>query len=72
MSSPTIRIGDLAAPEISAVQDVGQTLEITNLDDFDLGLLGNQRKMAGTPPRSPAPQPVAADLIEFEVQKRSK
>jgi len=71
MSSPTIRIGDAAAPEISAVQDVGQTLEITNLDDFDLGLLGNQRKMAGTPPRSQSPglgassQPVAADSIEF-------
>jgi len=67
MSSPTIRIGDVSAPEISAVQDVGQTLEITNLDDFDLGLLGNQRKMAGTPPRSqsPGPQPVAADSIEF-------
>ncbi len=68
MSSPTIRIGgDMSAPEISAVQDVGQTLEITNLDDFDLGLLGNQRKMAGTPPRSqsPGPQPVAADSIEF-------
>ncbi len=68
MSSPTLRIGgDVGAPEISAVQDVGQTLEITNLDDFDLGLLGNQRKMAGTPPRSqsPGPQPVAADSIEF-------
>jgi hypothetical protein len=70
MSSPTIRISDMSAPEISAVQDVGQTLEITNLDDFDLGLLGNQRKMAGTPPRSQSPglaaaQPIAADSIEF-------
>lgn len=71
MSSPTIRISDISAPDITAVQDVGQTLEITNLDDFDLGLLGNQRKIAGTPPRSQSPglaassQPIAADSIEF-------
>jgi len=29
--------------------DLGAT-EITNMDDFDMGLLGNQRKISGTPP----------------------
>jgi len=51
MSGPTIRIGDFAnAPEVTAVQDIGSSIEIGNLDDFDLGLLGNQRKL-GTPTR---------------------
>ena len=47
MSGPTLHINegmDLSS-EIGAV-------EITNIDDFDLGLLGNQRKISGTPPAS--------------------
>jgi len=34
---------------IGGESDLGAT-EITNIDDFDLGLLGNQRKISGTPP----------------------
>ena len=55
-SGPTIQLGGISAlPDISAhpASNAGSTVEISNLDDFDLGLLGNQRKMAGTPPRSP-------------------
>ena len=52
MSGPTIRIdGGMGFPEVSAVADMGTTMEITDINDFDLGLLGNQRKIAGTPPR---------------------
>jgi len=40
-SGPTLHIG--------GESDLGAT-EITNIDDFDLGLLGNQRKISGTPP----------------------
>lgn len=53
MSGPTIRIGETTSfPDITAVNDVGPTIEIGNLNDFDLGLLGNQRKMqqTGRPP----------------------
>ena len=55
--NPTIRINDVggAFPEITAVQDVGTSLDITNLDDFDIGLLANHKKMGGTPPRSTSP-----------------
>ena len=56
MSGPTIRIHDFNSyPEVTAVADVGSTIDIGNLNDFDLGMLGNQRKMAGTPPRTQAP-----------------
>jgi hypothetical protein len=56
MSGPTIRIADGAFPEVSAVPDsgIGGTIEITDINDFDLGLLGNQRKLA-TPPRAASP-----------------
>jgi hypothetical protein len=48
MSGPTIRINDGAFPEISASagSDMGGSIEISDLNDFDLGLLGNQRKLA--------------------------
>ena len=63
MSGPTIRIDNVSSmPEISAVQDFGNSIEISNLDDFDLGLLGNQRKLGGTPTRLDAP---AQNDIEF-------
>ena len=42
-SGPTLHIGG------DSLNDLGAT-EITNIDDFDMGLLGNQRKLAGTPP----------------------
>ena len=45
MAGPTIRINDFNSyPEVTAVSDVGSTLEIGNLNDFDMGMLGNQRK----------------------------
>lgn len=57
MSGPTLRIGgDLPMTDISALPDAGgSTIEISNIDDFDLGLLGNQRKLVPTPPRSASP-----------------
>jgi hypothetical protein len=54
MSGPTIRINDGAFPEVSAISDLGTSLEITDINDFDLGLLGNQRKLATPPQASPA------------------
>ena len=40
MSGQTIQLGGDVSSDLGAV-------EITNLDDFDLGLLGNQRKISG-------------------------
>lgn len=60
MSGPTIQLGGISAlPDISTTNasNFGSTVEISNLDDFDLGLLGNQRKLAGTPPRTVSPGP---------------
>jgi len=45
MSGQTIQLGGDVSNDLGAV-------EITNLDDFDLGLLGNQRKISGAPPSS--------------------
>ena len=43
-------------PEISLASDIGNTIEITDMNDFDLGLLGNKSKLSvGTPPRSSTP-----------------
>ena len=43
-------------PEISLASDIGNTIEITDINDFDLGLLGNKSKLSvGTPPRSSTP-----------------
>lgn len=43
-------------PEISVASDIGNTIEITDINDFDLGLLGNKSKLSmGTPPRSATP-----------------
>ena len=67
MSGPTIRISDGGSfPEISASQDMGRSLDI-NQNDFDLNLLGNQRKIAGSVgrPASPATELKAVDDIEF-------
>jgi hypothetical protein len=57
MSGPVLRIGgDLPMTDISAMPDAGgSTIEISNINDFDLGLLGNQRKLVSTPPRAPSP-----------------
>jgi hypothetical protein len=57
MSGPVLRIGgDLPMTDISAAPDAGgSTIEISNINDFDIGLLGNQRKLVGTPPRSASP-----------------
>ena len=52
MSGATIRISDGSFPDISAIHDIGQKLDITNINDLDLGLLGNQKKINGTPSRS--------------------
>ena len=42
--------------QISSESDIGSTIEITDINDFDLGLLGNKSKLAaGTPPRSSTP-----------------
>ncbi len=70
MSGPTIRINDGGGsfPEVSIGSDVGQTLEIGNINDFDLGMLGNQRKLIGTPPRAASPgisEMKEVDNIEF-------
>ena len=69
MSGPTIRINDGGSfPEVSIGSDAGQTLEISNINDFDLGLLGNQRKLVGTPPRAASPgvtELKEVDNIEF-------
>ena len=67
MSGPTIRISDSGSfPEISASQDLGRSLDV-NQNDFDLNLLGNQRKIAGSMgrPASPAAEMKAVDDIEF-------
>lgn len=59
MSGPVLRIGgDLPMTDVSAMPDAGgSTIEISsgNINDFDLGLLGNQRKLVSTPPRSASP-----------------
>jgi hypothetical protein len=56
MSGPTIRINDGAFPDVGASSDLGgSSIEISDINDFDLGLLGNQRKLGGTPPRPGSP-----------------
>lgn len=66
-SGPTIRIGDpMGFPEVSAVADVGTTIDISNMNDFDLGLLGNQRKMSATPPRPASPIGGSSELKEVD------
>jgi len=48
--SQTIRIGEpMGFPEVSAVPDVGPTIDISNINDFDIGLLGNQKKLSMAP-----------------------
>ena len=69
MSAPTIRISEqMNFPEISAVRDTGTVLDITDMNAFDLGMLGNRTKMAATPPRattSPMPELKQVNDIEF-------
>ena len=69
MSAPTIRISEpMNFPEISAVHDTGTVLDITDMNAFDLGMLGNRTKMAATPPRttaSPMPELKQVNDIEF-------
>lgn len=55
MSGPTIRINDGAFPDVGIADTVGSTIEISDINDFDLGLLGNQRKLGNTPPARSSP-----------------
>ena len=68
MSGPTIRISDDMGgfPDVSASSDIGTTVEINDINDFDLGLLGNHKKMANTTPQSASPAPLEMKSdIEF-------
>jgi len=60
ISEPTVSF-----PEISAVRDVGTTLDITDMNAFDLGMLGNRTKMSATPPRATTPDLKPVNDIEF-------
>lgn len=65
MSGPTIRIGGATSfPDVTIASDMGSTLDITNINDFDLGLLGNQRKISGTPPRASSPGGELRDVTD--------
>lgn len=56
MSGPTIRINDGAFPDVGVSSDLGgSSIEISDINDFDLGLLGNQSKLGPTPPRTGSP-----------------
>lgn len=66
MSGPTIRINEMSSfPEISAIHDMGNTMEISNINDFDLGMLGNQRKITNASPRVEGISEVSGNDIEF-------
>jgi hypothetical protein len=67
MSGPTIRIGEsVSFPDVTAVNDIGPTIEIGNMNDFDLGLLGNQRKMTQTQARPASPGGGMSELREVD------
>ena len=56
MSGPTIRIGETTViPDVSISADLGTVVDITNINDFDLGFLGNKQKISSTPPRTQSP-----------------
>ena len=57
MSGPTIRINDGAFPDVGIADAGGSAIEISDINDFDLGLLGNQRKLGSStpPPASSGP-----------------
>ena len=55
MSGPTIRINDGAFPDVGISDAGGSAIEISDINDFDLGLLGNQRKLGSTPPATSGP-----------------
>lgn len=69
----SIRINESNSfPEITAVSDFGgSSIEISNMNDFDLGMFGNQSKIGGvtrSPGAAPAPAHMelkAVDDIEF-------
>ena len=66
MSGPTIRINEHSSfPEISASHDTSNIIEISNMNDFDLGMLGNQRKLTGASPRVEGLAEVSGNDIEF-------
>jgi hypothetical protein len=55
MSGPMIRINDGAFPDVGIADAGGTAIEISDINDFDLGLLGNQRKLGSTPPAPSGP-----------------
>ena len=56
MSGSTISIGDVTVlPDISISNDKVSANDIININDFDLGLLGNKQKIVTTPPRQSSP-----------------
>lgn len=67
MSGQTIHIGGMSAlPEISTLPDVGGvTMEISDIHDLDLGLLGNQRKVASSAPSPGGQQRPMSDAVEL-------
>lgn len=66
MSGPTIRINEMSSfPEISASHDTGNVMEISNINDFDLGMLGNQRKITNASPRMEGITEIGGNDIEF-------
>jgi hypothetical protein len=72
MSGPTIRINDNPLPDVSVGSDIGSSIEIHDMNDFDLGFLGNQKKLGTPPSMTPAPGGgggggigISSDDIEF-------
>jgi hypothetical protein len=66
MSGPTIRINESHSfPEISASHDTGNTIEVSNMNDFDLGMLGNQRKLPNVSPHVESISEMSGNDIEF-------
>lgn len=48
MSGPTISINDGVFPDVKISDAGGSAIEISDINDFDLGMLGNQRKLNST------------------------
>lgn len=66
MSGPTIRFAEeVSFPDIDISQDIGQTIDITNVDALDMGLLANQNKLGSPTRASPAFGEIKTDEIEM-------